>query len=197
MVPTAAESQLLFRGVLSKVVMLAAHSNLALSAALSYHHAYPLGIDSVEAVLDRVPFCEFCRWRRKEFSVARLTEETAVHRWPLWLYRGSSTVFAILVVAQPVLAGQFLSGAYSALLLHSTNANVIAGAAFIVLAAAIVFHVLGRGPRWPIAVSAAEFGVVTLQVTAGHLRWMALHIPLGVGVVALSILLAAESWRKK
>lgn len=124
-------------------------------------------------------------------------ETTSARRWPLWSYRGSSAILAILAVAQPVLAGQFLSGAYGALLLHSTNANVVAGASFVVVVAAVAFRVLGDGPAWPIAANAVGFGIITLQVTAGHLRWLFLHIPLGVAVVALSVLLAVESWRKK
>ncbi|MEV8417640.1 hypothetical protein AB0P45_29165 [Streptomyces niveus] len=129
--------------------------------------------------------------------MASVAENTTVGCWPLWFYRGSSTVLVILVVAQPVLAGQFLSGVYGALLLHSTNANVVAGAVFSTFLAAIAYRIVGRGPGWPIAATAAEFGAVTLQVAAGHLRWMVLHIPLGVGIVALSSLLAVTSWRKR
>ncbi|MFD4636926.1 hypothetical protein ACFWN2_06400 [Lentzea sp. NPDC058436] len=98
-------------------------------------------------------------------------------------------------MAQPVLAGQLLAGVYPSLLLHSTNANVIAGAAFAVLVSAVIFRVVGGGPGWPITASAVEFGVITLQVTAGHLRWMVLHVPLGVAFVALSVVLATVAWR--
>lgn len=57
-------------------------------------------------------------------TAARVTAPTGP-RWTLWLLRSLAGLFLLAVLAQPVLAGLYLSGEWDALGLHSANATIV------------------------------------------------------------------------
>lgn len=115
-------------------------------------------------------------------------------RATVWLLRVTATGQAGLAVLQPVLAGWYLSGDYDALGAHDTNAGFVAGAVLATLAAALLYWLPGRGRGWPVLVPVVLFVALVFQFGAGYGRELALHIPLGVGIVTVSVLFALWAW---
>lgn len=116
-------------------------------------------------------------------------------RATVWLLRVTATVQAGLTLLQPVLAGWYLSGDYDALGVHDSNAGFVAFAVMGTFVAALLYWLPGRGRGWPVLVPVALFGALVFQFGAGYNRELALHIPLGVGIVTVAVLFALWSWR--
>jgi hypothetical protein len=113
----------------------------------------------------------------------------------LWLLRVALAVEAITAVGHPVLAGQYLAGDFDALGVHEANAGFLFLATIGAFIAAILYRLVGRGPGWPALVLATLFVAINAQIALGTLRVLALHIPLGVAIVAITVLLAVWSFR--
>ena len=118
-------------------------------------------------------------------------------RWPRWVFRVAATLAAVMLFDQAIFAGQFLSGIYPALELHRENAT-FAGISLLLAAvgAALQFRP-GRGPWWPIAGYVVLFGLVGLQIFLGFAHALALHIPLGVTIILMSVALAVWAWMRR
>lgn len=115
-------------------------------------------------------------------------------RWALVWFRISITATTVFMYSQAVLAGQFLSGLYGALQLHAIGANVATVSVMVSSVFAILLRRKWGGPRWVIFAMLGLFVIALLQVQAGYSRALALHVPLGVLLIAVSTLLAAWSW---
>jgi len=116
-------------------------------------------------------------------------------RWPIWLFRITTTGAAILAFDQAVFAGQFLSGTYPALRLHRDMANYTVAAIAASIITAILWRRAGAGPRWPLPAAVALFALTALQTFLGYRLVLAVHIPLGVTVILLLVALTAAAWR--
>ncbi|MEV4413149.1 hypothetical protein [Catellatospora sp. NPDC049609] len=114
--------------------------------------------------------------------------------WAVWSLRGSASVVTALVLAQPVLAGLFVTGDVGMLEMHSMTASILVAVIFLQVVAAIVVWRPGRGPAWPIGASTALFVVAELQSGMGYARLVAVHIPLGVLLFGLSVALLIAVW---
>ena len=115
--------------------------------------------------------------------------------WPLWLFRVVVTVEAVLAFDQAVFAGQFISGDYGALNSHEANAGFAGLVLLVETAAAVLLWRPGRGPRWPMA---AAFGLLLLagvQTGLGYALVLTVHVPLGVTIIALDVLMLVWAWR--
>lgn len=115
-------------------------------------------------------------------------------RLTLWLLRVTATVLAGLALLQPMLAGWYLSGDYDALGVHDSNAGFVAGAVMAGFVATLLYWLPGQGRGWPVLVPVVLFGALVFQFGAGYNRELGLHIPLGVGIVTVSVLFALWSW---
>lgn len=114
--------------------------------------------------------------------------------WAVWTLRCLVLLVTVLVLAQPVLAGLFVTGDVGMLELHGITASfLVALVAFQTIAAILVWRP-GRGPAWPILASGAAFVVVELQAGLGYARVVAAHIPLGVLLFGLSVALLIAVW---
>ena len=120
---------------------------------------------------------------------------TPIPRVTLWLLRAALTVQAAAAVAQPVLAGRYLSGDFDALAIHGGVAGVVLLTTIAAFAAAVLYWLAGRGAGWPALALVALFVAVVTQIAVGALRILAIHIPLGVTVVAIAVVLAVWSFR--
>jgi hypothetical protein len=121
-------------------------------------------------------------------------EPRRVRRWTLVLFRAAITLEALLVLGQPVLAGDYLSGRYDALRLHEANAMATAGVAVLQLVAAVLLRRPGGGPRWPIGGATALVAGEAGEIVLGFHRVLAVHVPLGVLLVTGVALQLARAW---
>ncbi|MGH3717199.1 MAG: hypothetical protein ACRDT4_27610 [Micromonosporaceae bacterium] len=112
----------------------------------------------------------------------------------LWILRIFLVPYALAVVAQPVLAGAYLSGEYDALVVHQVNSIVLHSLATLALFAAVAYWLGGRGRGWPALVLLVLWVVIGFQAGFGYERQLALHIPVGVGIVLTSVWLAVWSF---
>jgi hypothetical protein len=116
-------------------------------------------------------------------------------RVTLRVLRISAALHGLAVLAQPVLAGAYLSGDVDALVFHAINADTAAAFGVFQLIAAIVFVWKGRGRPWAIW---ATLGIVLaeqVQIPIGLEGVLAVHIPLGVSIVSMQILLTVWLFR--
>ncbi|OLT11068.1 hypothetical protein BJF78_27825 [Pseudonocardia sp. CNS-139] len=115
-------------------------------------------------------------------------------RASLWTLRITLTAFTAAVLAQPVLAGLFLDGDVDAITAHGLNATFLNLGTLVLVGVTPAYAFGGRGARWPVLASVVLFLAVTLQAVAGYARWLWLHVPLGVGIVAGCVLLTIWVW---
>ncbi|MFD0364035.1 hypothetical protein ACFQZZ_21530 [Nocardia sp. GCM10030253] len=125
-----------------------------------------------------------------------MTEATVrAPAWPLMSFRIISTAVALLVLVQAALAGDFLSGRYEALALHSRNGSVVAVAMLGQAVAATLLWRKGFGPSWPVRTSLIQLVITGALIPLGENRILAVHIPLAVGLAIGTSLLVTWAWR--
>lgn len=114
-------------------------------------------------------------------------------RLTLWSLRIAATLHLVLVLAQPVLAGLFLTGNVDAITVHSAVANVLSFVELILVGVAVAY-VVARGRLWVLLAAVVLFVAAGLQMAAGFSRALQFHIPLGVAIVTAAVLLAIWVW---
>jgi hypothetical protein len=119
----------------------------------------------------------------------------APKRWPWTVFRICCTATAVLLFNQAVFAGQFLGGSFGALQTHRDNATAAGLAVLVTAVAAVLVRRPGGGPLWTVFACLALFGLVAAQIAIGFARLLTVHIPLGVAVILLMLLLTVWSWR--
>lgn len=117
--------------------------------------------------------------------------------WPWTVFRICCTISAVLIFNQAVFAGQFLGGSFGALHTHRENATVAGIAVLVTAVAALLVRLLGGGPAWPALASLGLFGLIAAQIMLGFARVLTVHIPLGVVIIALTVMLTRWSWRTR
>lgn len=118
-------------------------------------------------------------------------------RWPWWLMRTFTTLAAVLLFWQAIFAGQFLSGTYPAQHWHRENATVAGITVLVTAVTAAVLRWRGGGPWWPVAAYLGLFGLIAAQIALGFARLLAVHIPLGVTIIAIAVSVCLWSWRAR
>ena len=111
-----------------------------------------------------------------------------------WLLRMLLTIQAAMALAQPILIGRYLDGDFDVLGAHGLNGSLLPAIDMLCLGAALAHWTLGRGRFWPVLVTLLLIPVEGTQIAAGYAHSLALLIPLGVGIVAGLLFLAAWSW---
>lgn len=104
---------------------------------------------------------------------------------------------SLLILLQPFLAGAYLQGQFDALGLHELNANLIAALALIQVFAALAYWRIGRGVAAPVFAALALLVLLLVQLTFGYSRTMAIHIPLGVAIVAFGGVMVGRVFDKR
>jgi len=117
--------------------------------------------------------------------------------WVYWPFRVAITLAALMLVLQAVLAGQFLAGTFGALGMHRDNATYAGIMVLVAAACALLVWRPGRGPLWPFLATLALFGLIAVQIGLGFGRVLAVHVPLGLAIIALCGRLALWSWQAK
>jgi hypothetical protein len=112
----------------------------------------------------------------------------------LWLLRAALTVHLLAVLGQPVLAGLFLTGEVDAIEVHGLIGSVLAFFTLLTGVLALGYVVAGRGRVWILPALVVVFLLEGAQIGLGYARVLQLHVPLGVALAVLAVLLAAWSW---
>lgn len=113
----------------------------------------------------------------------------------LGAWRIALLLLAATLASQPVTMGLYLSGRFPMIDLHRTLGSTVALVALLSAALAVTYAVAG-GRVWVAPVSVALFLATGFQIGMGYGRNLAVHLPLGVGVVAVSLVLAGWSWTR-
>jgi hypothetical protein len=110
------------------------------------------------------------------------------------LARATTATLAVLALSQAVFAGSFLGGQYNALMLHSLGAKA---STLLSVAQVIALWFVSRsgGPRSLPVVGVLVTVLLVAEFASGELRLTALHIPLGVLLIAGILQLTASVWR--
>ena len=113
----------------------------------------------------------------------------------LALWRVALLLLTVAVASQPVSMGLYLAGRYPMIGLHGTLGSGLAAIALLVAALSVLYALAG-GRVWVVPVCVALFLACGFQIGMGYARNLALHVPLGVGIVAGTVLLTAWSWTR-
>ncbi|GAB3837103.1 hypothetical protein [Kribbella italica] len=108
------------------------------------------------------------------------------------LLRVVAVLHAAAVCAQPLLAGLYLNGEGSAIPIHE---SVGLTATALCLAQLVLTSLVTR-LLWPSLLTGAVLAGEALMIHAGYGRELAVHIPLGMAVVAGSVSLAVWTVRQ-
>jgi heme A synthase len=112
-----------------------------------------------------------------------------------WPFRVTMTVAAALLFDQAIFAGRMLSGSFPALHTHRENATYAGLAVLLAAICAIPIRWPGRGPLWPAVAGLGLFALIGLQILLGFARVLVVHVPLGVSIIVLGVLLTIWAWR--
>lgn len=113
----------------------------------------------------------------------------------LWTLRSVAVVHTAVVVGQPLLAGRYLGGDVESLAVHSLNGSLLPLVTMLQGVAALTYIWPGGGRVWPFAGTFLLFFAEGIQIGLGHSRQLAIHLPLGVGIVLLQVLLTVWLFR--
>lgn len=118
-------------------------------------------------------------------------------RVSLQLLRATLVLHAVLVVAQPIAAGYFLSGNVDAMNdVHATIGGTVWMIAFLQTIVAACYTIVGGGRVWPAILSPVLVIAEFVQMTFGYLQNFAVHVPLGTAIVGTVLWTTVWSFRK-
>jgi cytochrome b561 len=130
--------------------------------------------------------------------MTQLAESSLRYRRPrasLVLLRMTLLLHAVLVVAQPILAGYFLSGDVDAMAWHSAIGSSLFLIAMLQLIAAVLYWRPGGGRLWPGFVTLGLIVAELAQVVFGYSQNFAIHVPLGTAIVITVVWMTVWSFR--
>lgn len=107
----------------------------------------------------------------------------------LWLLRVVAAVQLIMMALQPVLAGLFLDGELDAIAVHSLSGSMLVLTDIVQAVVALIYVLAGRGKLWPLLLTIVMWMPIGIQIGMGHSRDMLVHIPLGVTLLVLQVVL--------
>jgi hypothetical protein len=112
------------------------------------------------------------------------------HAWTVWLLLGLTTLQILLVFAQAVFAGQFLSGNAAGLEMHEMlGTEVLTLVSMLQFVAAILVWRPGRRGALPILLTVVTFILIFMQIEWGFGGRLVLHVPNALAIFALQFLL--------
>jgi hypothetical protein len=99
-------------------------------------------------------------------------------------YRTVVLINLLLIFAQFGFAGQMLSGRYTAIATHGFTGVLLVLIALVQAALSIVLKAKGIGPTWLVGANVGIIVAVTTEAVCGHFHYLALHVPLALGIFA-------------
>jgi hypothetical protein len=111
-------------------------------------------------------------------------------------FRAAVSVHVVLLFAQPVLIGLFLSGGdRDKLRAHEMGGNAVGASGILLVVASIV---VWRKAHWPARAVPWSIGLVVaevVQLTMGYDRHLGVHVPLGVLLTVTACFVHAWAYR--
>jgi hypothetical protein len=101
---------------------------------------------------------------------------------------------AVAILGQAVTAGQFLDGSSGLKGVHGAGAGIVHLLAVIQVILAVLWWRPARGRDWPAVVSLLLMLAGFAQSAVGGSGNLAVHVPLGVGMFGLAIVLTGWAW---
>lgn len=111
----------------------------------------------------------------------------------LWLLRITVLIHAVVVLSQSITIGQYMTGVFSMMKLHGTLGSMLTVCTMIMGAAAVAYVIAG-GRIWIIPALVLFFFLEGIQVGMGYAHTLSIHVPLGVLITVLALLLAIWVW---
>ncbi|MBU3065260.1 hypothetical protein KO481_27495 [Nocardia sp. NEAU-G5] len=129
-----------------------------------------------------------------ERAADRVSGVGAHRAWQPFL-RGVTALMTLDGFAQAIFAGRFMAGSYDGLDAHALNGMVMAaGMLFMTVCFAIAWR-FGAAPGRAAARCAAVTVVTGVEIALGHQQILAVHIPLGVALIAGLVVVTMQTWR--
>lgn len=107
----------------------------------------------------------------------------------------AACLLLLLMLLQPVLAGQYFGGNSAVAQFHGLIGEATAWTALSMLLLALLGWRVEGLPGWTVGALAAVFGGTGLQVHLGHAGQLALHIPLGAILLAATAMMTLRLLR--
>lgn len=128
-------------------------------------------------------------------QVLSAPDEVAIRRpvITLWVLRIAVLIHVVAVCSQSVTIGQYLTGVFSMIAVHGTVGSLLTVATMTMGAAGIAYVIAG-GRIWLIPVLVLLFLMEGFQIGMGYAHTLSIHVPLGVLITAISLLLAIWIW---
>jgi hypothetical protein len=123
-------------------------------------------------------------------SAGRATERSGLHL----ALRIVITLQVAAILFQAVTAGQLLDGTDSMKDVHGTGAGIVHLTGVVQVILAILWWRPGRGAGWPALVSVLLAVLGFAQSAVGGNHNLAVHVPLGVSMMGLSIAILVWAW---
>lgn len=132
--------------------------------------------------------------RSKDIDTAERVSVGAHRAWQPFL-RGTTALMTLDGFAQPIFAGRFMAGSYDGLDAHAMNGMVMAaGMLLMTLCFAIAWR-FGAAPGRATAQCVAMTIGTGVEIALGHQQILAVHIPLGVALIAGLVVVTVQTWR--
>jgi hypothetical protein len=128
-------------------------------------------------------------------TTAAVEQRVRRPRASLWSLRIVLLLHAGLVVAQPILAGYFLSGDVDAMNAHGPIGSTLWMVTMIQFVAALFYWLAGGGRIGPLLLTVVLFFAEFVQLTFGYLQNFAVHVPLGTAIVVTVVWMTVWSFR--
>ena len=109
-------------------------------------------------------------------------------------FRAVASLFLVLLLAQSVTGSQLLGDVNSVRDTHQALGGITAAVSALLLAVAIVVW-RRRGVARPMWQSLALLVGIVIEFWSGHTGTKALHVPLGIGLLAGGIAITVWAWR--
>lgn len=123
------------------------------------------------------------------YGVDMMVRSRSAHAYA-HVFRALSWLVVLAYLGQAVLAGQFLSGTYVALRMHQLGATVSDLILFLAVVVGALLRWHAKGRVWPFWAAVGLLVTNQVQNGAGAARLIALHIPLGVAMLSVAVVIA-------
>lgn len=115
--------------------------------------------------------------------------------WIVWSQRVLITLVAAGGVLQPFIAGLFVTGNVSLLLVHVMIAAAMVFFGLLLVVATVLSWRPGHGPGRAVVAPVVLLSLILAQSALGAFRVLEIHFPLAFAIAGISIGLATRTWR--
>lgn len=117
------------------------------------------------------------------------------HRaWQPFL-RGVTVLVALDGFAQAIFAGRFMQGSYDGLDAHSMNGMILAAGMLLMTACFAVAWRFGAAAGRTLVPCVLLTVCAGVEIALGHQQILAVHVPLGVALIAGLVIVTVQTWR--